>query len=163
MATIDYNSIINENIALIKSVVRRFKPKGKLEYDEYIQAGRLGLWKAAQKHIPEKGALSTIAVKRITWEILAILKKKKKDLERKEKSKEKPIKEESECSDSYLNMLPDTLTNEEKSVLNLLYEGNKKIDIYRTLGISQTKFNNMLKKVVRKIKRANKYDKNSIL
>jgi DNA-directed RNA polymerase specialized sigma subunit len=46
---------IEANMGLVVSVVNSFNPKSDEERDEYIQAGRIGLWKALQKYDPNRG------------------------------------------------------------------------------------------------------------
>ena len=58
---IEREGLLNENMGLVVSLAQSFKPRCSLELDEYIQSGRIGLWKAINKHDPKKGALSTIA------------------------------------------------------------------------------------------------------
>ena len=53
--------LILENMGLVVSLARSFNPKNNQELEEYIQSGRIGLWKAIKKYDPDRGALSTIA------------------------------------------------------------------------------------------------------
>ena len=41
--------LIEENMGLVIAIVNRFNPKNSLERERYIQAGRIGLWKALDK------------------------------------------------------------------------------------------------------------------
>ena len=59
--------LIEQNMGLVVSVVNSFNPAGQEEKEQYIQAGRIGLWKALQKHDPSKSALSTYAWNPIRW------------------------------------------------------------------------------------------------
>lgn len=64
--------LIQENIPLIKSVVKRFK--GRLEYDDLMQLGAMGLVKAVQNFDVEYGVrFSTYAVPMISGEIKRFL------------------------------------------------------------------------------------------
>ena len=64
--------LIEENIPLIKSIVKRFK--GRLEYDDLMQLGVIGLVKAVQNFDVEYGVrFSTYAVPMISGEIKRFL------------------------------------------------------------------------------------------
>lgn len=64
--------LIEENIPLIKSIVKRFK--GRLEYDDLMQLGAIGLIKAMQNFAVEYGVrFSTYAVPMISGEIKRFL------------------------------------------------------------------------------------------
>ena len=65
-------------MGLVVSLARSFNPLNPIELDNYIQSGRIGLWKAIQKHDPKKGKLTTIAWNHIRWEIIRYIKKNKK-------------------------------------------------------------------------------------
>ena len=41
--------LVEENMGLVISIVNRFNPKNLTEREDYIQAGRIGLWKALEK------------------------------------------------------------------------------------------------------------------
>ena len=66
---------IENNMGLVILVVNRFSPKNEEERDLYIQAGRIGLWKAIEKFNPKLGELTTIAYYSIKWEILKEIKR----------------------------------------------------------------------------------------
>jgi len=68
------DDLIEKNMGLVVSVVNSFNPKSNTEKEDYIQAGRIGLWKALEKHDPEKSALSTFAWNPIRWEIIKEIK-----------------------------------------------------------------------------------------
>ena len=38
--------LIEKNMGLVLSIVNKFNPRNQTEKDDYIQAGRIGLWKA---------------------------------------------------------------------------------------------------------------------
>lgn len=62
-------TLIKENIPLVKSIVKRYRGKN-IEYDDLMQLGALGLVKAINNFNPEFGVrLSTYAVPMITGEI----------------------------------------------------------------------------------------------
>jgi RNA polymerase sigma factor (sigma-70 family) len=166
MATIDYNKLINDNMGLVKSIVRKFRPKSKLEHDEYLQCGRIGLWEAARIHKPELGAFSTIAYPRIVWEILAQIKKHDKFKSRHPEYLPNEYIGTHNVGDiiqSFWETMPENLTEEELNIIVMLSQGYKRNEIYKEIGISQTKFDNVLNTAIRKIKRANKNEKNPVM
>lgn len=62
-------TLLKENVPLIKSIVKRYKGKN-IEYDDLMQLGALGLVKAINNFNPDFGVrLSTYAVPMITGEI----------------------------------------------------------------------------------------------
>ena len=73
------DDLIERHMGLVVSVVNSFHPKGAVEKEDYIQAGRIGLWKALEKHDPQKSALSTYAWNPIRWEIIKEIKSIKAD------------------------------------------------------------------------------------
>lgn len=72
--------LIAENRGLVKTIVRQFNPKNRNEFEEYEQAGLIGLLKAIRKHDANKGKLTTIAFYYITGEISRYIKKEKKSI-----------------------------------------------------------------------------------
>ena len=76
----DENILIEDNRGLVKTIVQHFKPRNKTEFDEYEQAGLIGLMRAIRKHDPNKGKLSTIAFYYITGEISKYIKQEKKNI-----------------------------------------------------------------------------------
>ena len=72
--------LIEENMGLVVSVVESFRPQSSQERDTFIQAGRIGLWKALKKYDASKGAaLSTFAWNPIRWEIIKEIKSTSKN------------------------------------------------------------------------------------
>ena len=70
---------IEANMGLVVSVVNSFNPKSDEEREEYIQAGRIGLWKALQKYDPNRGCkFSPYARNPIRWEIIKTINNSKK-------------------------------------------------------------------------------------
>lgn len=68
----DFDQIIAENETLIHHVIQRLgfvPPLGSLEYDDYVQWGRVGLWRAARGWDPARGAWGSYAATCIRHEI----------------------------------------------------------------------------------------------
>ena len=62
--------LILDNMGLVVSLARSFSPRNQQELEEYIQSGRIGLWRAVKNYNSSKGALSTLAWNYIRWEII---------------------------------------------------------------------------------------------
>ena len=62
------NELMEKHDGLVHAVVRK-QVLGDLPYDEAIQAGRIGLWRAVLGYDPERGAFSTYAWPSITRHI----------------------------------------------------------------------------------------------
>ena len=48
--------LIEKNMGLVLSIVNKFNPKNQTEKEDYIQAGRIGLWKALTKFSKNGGS-----------------------------------------------------------------------------------------------------------
>ena len=65
------NDLIEKNMGLVLMVVNRFNPQNQTEKEAYIQAGRIGLWKALMKFSHKRGCkFSPYAWNPIKWEII---------------------------------------------------------------------------------------------
>ena len=66
-------TIVKENLPLVKSIIKRYKNKG-VEYDDLFQLGSVGLLKAIKNFSPEFDVcFSTYAVPMISGEIKRFL------------------------------------------------------------------------------------------
>ncbi len=107
------NDIIENNMGLVCSIVKRFKPKSVSDRDEYIQAGRIGLWKAGKRYDPLKGKFSTFAWPYIQWEIV-------RAIQLSQKFKYTQLVEQSYIvPDSIVCFIPSSLTEIEQQVLDM--------------------------------------------
>jgi len=146
-------SLMDKNMGLVVTLVNSFKPKNENEADEFMQLGRIGLWKAINKHDPEKAKLSTLIWHYVKWEILRHLDKRKKD------KTHLPIKD-SICGElknaaDIWEFIPDTLNKKEKHVVQLRLEGHTFLDIGEKIGCSRGWANNIFKSAMEKINEAN--------
>ena len=121
--------LIEENMGLVVSVVNSFNPKDDHEREEYIQAGRIGLWKAIQKYDADRGCkFSPFARNPIRWEIIKVINNNKKN----SNSDIGDLIEGflSTCNDSdFWEYIPDILTKEEQVVLELRCMGHNFTEI----------------------------------
>lgn len=156
-----------ENEALVYHVLNKKFPMSRFD-DDFQQIARLGLWKACLSYDETKGKFSTYAVPCIANQIKMELRKMgRKPIE---VSLEALVNDTDENSETLTisGMLigeqdvgfVDTiwvdkeLTDRQKRILGLLYDGMVQADIAREIGISQT----MVSREVAKIRNiAQKY------
>lgn len=112
------NDIIENNMGLVFSIMKRFRPKSVLDKEEYIQAGRIGLWKASKRYDPSIGQFSTYAWPYIQWEIVKVIKWKQKHDNHHEQLSRHNIYAPNQ-SEGVFSFLPPTLTETEKKVVML--------------------------------------------
>ena len=140
-----------ENEALVYHVLHKKFPMSRFD-DDFQQIARLGLWKACLRYDETKGKFSTYAVPAIENEIKMELRK----MSRKpiEISLDDLIRDTSDDTDGLTIFgicmgdqdveFVDTiwadkeLTERQKRILSLLYNGMVQDDVAREIGISQT-------------------------
>ena len=152
-----------KNEPLVYYVLNKKFPMNRLD-DDFQQIARLGLWKACLRYDETKGKFSTYAVPAIENEIKMELRK----MSRKpiETSLDALITDTSGLTISEICMgeqdvgfidtiwVDKELTDRQKRILSLLYDGMVQADIAREIGISQT----MISREVAKIRNiAQKY------
>ena len=135
-----------ENEALVYHVLHKKFPMSRFD-DDFQQIARLGLWKACLRYDETKGKFSTYAVPAIENEIKMELRK----MSRKpiETSLDALIADTSGLTISEICMgeqdvgfidtiwVDKELTDRQKRILSLLYDGMVQADIAREIGISQ--------------------------
>ena len=152
-------SLMEENMGLVVLLANAFKPKNQQELDEFMQLGRIGLWKAIKKYDPKKAKLSTLIWHSVRWEILRHLDKEKN------RKGFLPINDaicgDVDKSHNFWEIMPDTLNEKESEVIQLRLEGHTFMDIGKRLGYSRGWANNIFKTAINKIKESNgKEEKN---
>lgn len=157
--------LILENMGLVVSLARSFNPKNNQELEEYIQSGRIGLWKAIKKHDPDRGALSTIAWNYIRWEIIRTLpdSKKAKSTNLKQvcftdiSEPSFPLAEyyDNSVRQRIQDLLPSSLTEQEHTLIMLKIDGFTMNEIGKHFGKSRVWAHTVYKKAFEKIKEAN--------
>lgn len=132
----EVDNLIKNNMGLVIHLAQSFKPNSLEILDEFIQLGRIGLWKAIIKHDPKLGKLTTIAWNHIRWEILTYINKNKKY-------------KNLECLHFYENsiykydktplweILSDDITELEYEVIKLKYKGCTFKEIGYELGYTK--------------------------
>ena len=140
-----------ENEALVYHVLHKKFPMSRFD-DDFQQIARLGLWKACLRYDETKGRFSTYAVPAIENEIKMELRK----MSRKpiEISLDDFVKDTSDDADRLTisgicmgeqdvefidtTWVDKELTERQKRILSLLYDGMVQADIAKEIGISQT-------------------------
>ena len=123
--------LISDNMGLVVHIAKSFNPPNPTEYEEYVQLGTIGLWKAIKKYDKKLGSkLTSLAWNNIRWEILRYINKKNKH--------KKLIREpdflynyESMIQQRTVNLnppelpelLPDTLSDAEEKVIDMRNRG----------------------------------------
>jgi RNA polymerase sigma factor (sigma-70 family) len=140
--------LIISNSKLISTIVRKFKPKSIHEEEELLQVGRLGLLYAIRRH-NKKYALSTIAWKCISNEILRYLKKEKR-------LRMLPLTKNIIEKESFRmwEFLPE-LSENDNSILKLKYEMFSNKEIAEKYNCSVSNINKKWKTIKETIVKAN--------
>ena len=157
---IEREGLLNENMGLVVSLAQSFKPRCSLELDEYIQSGRIGLWKAINKHDPKKGALSTIAWYYIRWEIIRNMpncsskKKVSVKLFTDLCSNFSKIVDNKNDTEILSELMPESLTDKERTVLCLRAKRYTMREIGESFSHSRGWANETFKSAVEKVRNA---------
>lgn len=158
-----------ENEALVYHVLHKKFPMSRFD-DDFQQIARLGLWKACLRYDETKGKFSTYAVPAIENEIKMELRKMSRKPTHLEISLDALIRDTPDDADRLTisgicmgeqdvefidtTWIDKELTDRQKRILSLLYDGMVQADIAREIGISQT----MVSREVAKIRNiAQKY------
>ena len=151
--------LVNENVGLVVHLARSFSPKNSVDFDEYVQAGRIGLWKAIKKHDPSKGKLSSIAWNSIRWEIIRVIKKESRFSSRHfmlEECKYGSSGNSYRPNEYLWEYCSDNLTSEEKAILKMKKEGFTVAEICENMGIkNKSHINGKYKSAKEKIRNKN--------
>lgn len=157
-------SMIEENMGLVVSLAKSFKPRTHEEYEEFVQLGRIGLWKAYEKHDPAKAAFSTNAWHHIRWEIMRHLNSKQVKSYTKDVclclqlDDSTPVVDNS-CTENLWEYLPDSLSDRERQVIQLRLDGHTFVDIGKRMGYSRGWANITYKAALEKIADASDQEK----
>jgi len=156
------DDLIEENMGLVLTVVDRFKPKSQQDKEAYIQAGRIGLWKALTKFSENGGSkFSPYAWNPIRWEIIKEIRSTLG------KHKHSNINEHDiETSKAYSNkeipqpvfeeLLPDSLTDLELQIIMLRREGYNFKEISNILNRHRSNIKKLYDSATHKIRETNK-------
>ena len=147
--------LIEKNMGLVLAVVKRFNPRSAAEKDEYIQAGRIGLWKAITKYSPTGGSkFSPYAWNPIKWEII-------KEIRAVQTGYESISIEDCPhlCATTshapFWELLPETLSHEELEVVSLRREGYNFKEIASKLACHRSRITKIFHDALNKIRETN--------
>ena len=146
------DDLIETNMGLVVSVVNSFHPKSSREKEDYIQAGRIGLWKALEKHDPQKSALSTYAWNPIRWEIIKEIKSIKANRYFSITEDKSPAYNTPE---TLWEHSPDSLSSEESELIGLRKMGYTLQEIADILGKGRSYVKRVIYKAIHKIREGN--------
>lgn len=154
METINITSdLIETHMGLVVSVVNSFKPQNITERDDYIQAGRIGLWKALKKYDETKGAvLSTYAWNPIRWEVIKEIKSLKRGRYSSLSQANVPACLEKE---NLWESIPSFLNEEEIDLIELRKMGYKLAEMADIAGKKTSYVKRVFYNAIRKIREAN--------
>ena len=147
------DEILEENMGLVISIVNRFNPKNTTEREDYIQAGRIGLWKAIDKFCADRGTkFSPYAWNPIRWEII-------KEIRSSMKHKNSSLNFENEeeagaymSSESFWELVPSDLTPKEREVVRLRLEGYNFKEVSEELDLNRSAIKRLFNSAVKKIR-----------
>jgi DNA-directed RNA polymerase sigma subunit (sigma70/sigma32) len=147
------DKLIEQNMGLVVSVVNSFKPNSAEERDAYIQAGRIGLWKALKKYDPSKGAvLSTYAWNPIRWEIIKEIKSVKAGKYWPLSAAKTPQYSDNE---EFWENCPDYLSDEECCLIELRRMGHTLAEICTICGRGRSYVKKTLYRAIQRIRESN--------
>ena len=146
-------------MGLVLTIVNRFNPKNLSEKESYIQAGRIGLWKALIKFSEKKGSkFSPYAWNPIKWEII----KEIRSVQTKTFSLSG-----GDCIDSneqstlrttsipFWEYIPSSLNENESEVIYLRLEGYNFKEISKKLNRHRSSIKKIFQNAIKKIRETN--------
>lgn len=147
--------LIEKNMGLVLSIVSKFNPKNQTERDDYIQAGRIGLWKALTKFSQNGGSkFSPYAWNPIRWEIIKEI--------RSTKAKHDSIHTEDiahspsfKSPSSFWEYIPSNLTKKEEQIIQLKLEGYNFKEISSELSCHRSHIKKIFHNAISKIRDTN--------
>jgi len=147
---VDENQLIKDNMGLVIKIVKSFNPSNPTIFDEYVQAGRIGLLSAIRLYDENRGAFTTIAWNHIRWSILKYIKKE-------QSCHVFPITVDpsGEIKENITDYFPSTLSDRERNVILQHCEGNTFKDIGEKNGYSKSWANYVFHSGIKKIQKAN--------
>jgi DNA-directed RNA polymerase specialized sigma subunit len=147
--------LIEEHMGLVLSIVNRFNPKNQTEKDDYIQAGRIGLWKALTKFSKTGGSkFSPYAWNPIRWEIIKEIRSSKTKYDA-VSIEECEYYHGSSTPPVFWEIVPSTLTPVEEQVIKLRHEGYNFKEISSELSFHRSRIKKIFQSAVKKIRDTN--------
>ena len=139
-------------MGLVVRIAKGFHPKDHSEMEDYVQEGRIALWKAIKKYDANRGALSTLAWEYITKAILRYKTKEKKHHSTQELYQEEKVFIQPH---EIWQFIPEGLEPRELVILDMRSKGYTFQEIGTTLGFTRGWINRIYKTVINKMVTAN--------
>ena len=147
--------LIEKNMGLVLTIVNRFNPKNQTEKEDYIQAGRIGLWKAITKFSKNGGSkFSPYAWNPIKWEIIKEIRSIKNKYDA-SSIEEHQHSYPSKNSRPFWELIPSNLTRHESRIIELRLEGYNFKEISKKLECHRSNIKKIFQSAIKKIKETN--------
>lgn len=144
------SEIVKEYAPLVISQALKFRPNKLTNFDDYMQAGYIGLLRAIRKYDPTRNTkFSTFSVICIRRQILKEYSKLRMYPSAFEDKQDENIKE------PFWEVQPDYLTDIEKDVLGLRLQGYTYEQIGSKMDFTKSWASELLSSAIKKIKEAN--------
>lgn len=147
---------MNENMGLVVSISKSFKPSSQEEFEDFKQIASIGLLRAIRTLKTSEASLSTWAYKNITWALMRHLANKKNSIQTVAISNTyaEQFAAHMDCTTLH-QYLPDNLSDDERKVLELRCEDNDIREIAIALGVTPYFISKLFKSAISKIIEAN--------
>ena len=149
--------LIEKNMGLVLTIVNRFNPKNQTEKEDYIQAGRIGLWKAITKFSKNGGSkFSPYAWNPIKWEIIKEIRSIKSKYSSSNIEEYQHIHSSNNPTPTpFWELVPSNLTQNESEVIKLRLEGYNFIEISKELKCHRSNTKKIFQSAIKKIRETN--------
>tara|TARA_Y100000593_G_C4140548_1_gene252018 strand:- start:1 stop:468 length:468 start_codon:yes stop_codon:yes gene_type:complete len=150
--------LIEKNMGLVLSIVNKFNPKNSTEKDAYIQAGRIGLWKALTKYSKNGGSkFSPYAWNPIRWEIIKEIRSSKTKTPNLSGGEYGDFDHEAKSQNPspFWELIPSSLSQAESQVIQLRLEGYNFKEISAKLNYNRSHIKQIFRSAVTKIRETN--------
>lgn len=146
------NDLIEKNMGLVLTIVNRFNPKNIHEKELYIQAGRIGLWKAISKFSENGGSkFSPYAWNPIKWEIIKEIRTSTRQQEVDNVMNHHQIYY-TPAPSPFWELIPSCLSDKELEVIELKLEGYNFKEISNKLQRHRSHIKKLFQNAIKKIK-----------
>lgn len=150
--------LIEKNMGLVLSIVSKFNPKNLTEKDAYIQAGRIGLWKALTKYSKNGGSkFSPYAWNPIRWEIIKEIRSAKTKTPNLSGGDYVDFDQEAKSHNHspFWELIPASLSQTESQVIQLRLEGYNFKEISAKLDCNRSHIKQIFRSAITKIRETN--------
>lgn len=146
---------IDQYMGLVIKIVDSYNPINYTQRQDWLDAGRIGLWKGLKEFDPSKECnVSTYIWRPINWAILQEQRKENKHYGN-VSLQSLPDLPVSSAETNIQNLIPHYLSGEEKEVIDLKKKGHSIKEISEIIKKSTASTNKVYKSAIKKILRAN--------